>query len=211
MRAARGTVAGLITMAGLAAGALAGCAEAEGGGPRPLQFVEGRACEAVEFATVEAVLGVRFDTSAPATVEDTYSCVLTRVDAPLPDLTFTMSATTADEVIFTAVLTPSLATAVPELGRIAYQVSLPPGTAADGTPTGPTVEIGWLSAVPRLMLLRYTWPPNATDAEVAELTPRLIELARGIERAVTTGPTLTSPSATEPPSTSEPTSATDAA
>lgn len=189
MRAARGTVAVLIALAGV----LAGCAE--GDGQLPLEITQGRACQAVEFDTVEAVLGVRFDTSAPATVEDTHSCVLTRVDAPLPDLTFTMSATAADEVIFTAILTPSLATAVPELGRIAYQVTRPPGTAADGTPTGPAVEIGWLSAVPRLMLLRYTWPPDATDAEVAELAPRLIELARGIERAVTTAPTLTPPDA----------------
>jgi hypothetical protein len=188
VRAALRAVAVLIAVAGV----LAGCAE--GGVSEPFEIIQGRACQAVEFDTVEAALGVRFDTSAPALVEETYSCALTRADAPLPDLTFTMSGTTADEVIFTAVLTPSLATAVPELGRIAYQVTLPPGTAADGTPTGPALEIGWLSAVPRLMLLRYTWPPNATDAEVAALAPRLVELARGIERAVTTVPTLAPPS-----------------
>ncbi|MBX6750908.1 MAG: hypothetical protein IRY85_14755 [Micromonosporaceae bacterium] len=192
MRAALGTVAALIAVVG----ALAGCAEPDEAG-EPLEITQGRACQAVEFDTVESALGIRFDTSAPATVEQTYSCVLARADTPLPDLAFTMSATTADEVIFTAILTPSLATAVPELGRIAYQITLPPGTAADGTPTGPAVEVGWLSTVPRLMLLRYTWPPNATDAEVAELAPRLIELARGIERAVTTGPTLTPASPSE--------------
>lgn len=184
MRAALRAVAVLIAVVG----ALAGCAEPDGT-REPLEFTHGRACQAVELDTVEAVLGVRFDISAPATLEDTYSCALTQVDAPLPDLTFTVSATTADEVIFTAVLTPSLATAVPELGRVAYQVTLPPGTAADGTSTGPAVEIGWLSAVPRLMVLRYTWPPTATDAEVAELAPRLLELAQGIERAATTGAT----------------------
>jgi hypothetical protein len=193
VRAARRTVAVLVAVAGLlATGTLTGCAEPDGGA-RPLEITQGRACQAVEFDTVEAVLGIRFDTSAPAAVEETYSCVLTRSDAPLPDLTFTMSATTADELIFTAIVTPSLATSVPDLGRIAYQVTLPPGTAADGTPTGPALEIGWLSAAPRLMLMRYTWPPNATDADVAELAPRLVELAQGIERAVTTGPTIAPP------------------
>lgn len=193
MRAALKILAVLVAVAG----ALAGCAEESA--REPLEPIQGRACQAVDFDTVETVLGVRFDTSAPATVEQTYSCVLTQADAPLPDLTFTMSATTADEVIFTAVLTPSLAAVVPDLGRIAYQVTLAPGTAADGTPTGPALEIGWLSAVPRVMVLRYTWPVGAADADVAAFAPRLVELARTIEQAVLTGPTLSPPSASEAP------------
>jgi predicted small lipoprotein YifL len=162
--------------------ALAGCGQ--GTEREPLQLPEGRACQALEFDTVESVLGVRFDTTGSAQAEETYTCVLTRTDASLPDLTLSMASTTADELIFAATVTPSLSTPVTELGRIAYQVSLPPGSAADGTPTGPGLEIGWLSAAPRLMLLRYTWPVEATEAQVTELAPRLVDLARGIEQAV---------------------------
>lgn len=183
MRAVR-MLAALVGVAGL----LVGCAEDDN--RAPIEITEGRACQAIEFDPVEAALGVRFDTSASAHIEQTYTCVLTRTDAPLPDLMLAMSSSTADELIFTVTVTPSFATAVPELGRIAYQVSLAPGTALDGTPTGPALEIGWLSAAPRLMVLRYTWPAGAGDADVAALAPRLVELARGIERAVLTGPTL---------------------
>lgn len=182
MRASLGVLAVLLVAV------LAGCGDGTERGPFDLPA--GRACQAVEPDTVESLLGVRFDTSASAQVEQTYSCVLTSNDASLPDLTFVMSATTADEVIFTTTATPSLATPVAELGRIAYQVSVPPGTAADGTPTGPGLQIGWLSVAPRLMLLRYTWPVGATDADVAALAPGLLELAKGIEQAVLTGPTL---------------------
>jgi hypothetical protein len=93
-------------------------------------------------------------------------------------------------VIFTTTLTPSYATPVTELGRIAYQIGVPPGTGADGTPTGPGLEIGWLSAGPRLILLRYTWPPGTAEADVTALAPRLLDLARSVEQAAITGPTL---------------------
>jgi hypothetical protein len=167
---------------------LAGCGD--GGERGPIELGEGRACQAVELGVVESVLGVHFDTSAAAHVEQTDTCVLTLADASLPDLTFSMSATAADEVIFTATVTPSLATPVTELGRIAYQVPVAPGTGADGAPTGPGFEIGWLSAAPRLMLLRYTGPAGTADADVAALAPRLLDLARSIEQATLVGPTL---------------------
>jgi len=184
VRAALGMLAALI----VAVGSLAGCGDGEE--REPPEVTEGRACLAIPFDSVEAVLGVRFDTNGSAHLEQTYTCVLTRADAPLPDLMLAMSSSTADEVIFTVSVTPSMATPVPDLGRIAYQVTVPPGTASDSSPTGPGLEIGWLSAVPRLMLLRYTWPVGAADADVAALAPKLLELARGIEQAVLTGPTL---------------------
>lgn len=173
----------------LLAGSVAGCGDVEDE-REPIAMPEGRACQAVPPERVESMLGVRFEVSASAQIEDTYSCVLTLDEAPLPDLTFSMAATTADEVIFTTTVVPSFATPVTELGRIAYQVTVAPGTAADGSPTGPAVEIGWLSATPRLMLLRYTGAVGATDADVAALAPGLLDLARAIEQASLVGPTL---------------------
>lgn len=174
----------------LLAGGAAGCGE---GGDRrePLRLLEGRACQAVPPEQVETILGVRFDVTASARVDETYSCVLTPQDAPLPDLTFSMAATTADELIFTTTVTPSLATPVTELGRIAYQASIAPGTGPDGSPTGPALEIGWLSATPRLMLLRYTGAVGTPEADVTALAPALLELAHSIEQASLAGPPLT--------------------
>jgi hypothetical protein len=94
-----------------------------------------------------------------------------------------MSATEADELIFRATLTPSGATPVPDLGRIAYQVALPPTTAADGSASGARVEVGWLSVGRKLLFLRYTAGLGATDADV---TSKLISLAHHVEAAVAT-------------------------
>jgi hypothetical protein len=93
-------------------------------------------------------------------------------------------------VIFQVTAVPAGATGVADLGRTAYQVTLPAGTGADGTASGPALEIGWLSAAPRLMTLRYTWPAGASDADVAALSPKLLDLAHGIEHALLVGPTL---------------------
>ena len=55
---------------------------------------------------------------------------------------------------------------------------------------GPTVEIGWLSAAPQQMDLRYTFAPAATAADVTALTPKLLDLAHDIEHMLLVGPTL---------------------
>jgi hypothetical protein len=104
------------------------------------------------------VLGVRFDTAGGARHDETYTCVLGQEGHPFPDLTLAMSATDADELIFRATLTPSNATAVPDLGRIAYQVGLPATTTANGIASGPRTEIGWLSSERKVLWLRYTHP-----------------------------------------------------
>ena len=167
---------------------VAGCAEDQP--PDPITITDGRACLAVERDTVEATLGVRFDTSVPASVDQTSTCVLAQQGQAYPDLTVTMSQSDADVVIFQVTAVPAGATAVADLGRIAYQVTLPAGTAPDGTSSGPALELGWLSAAPRLMTLRYTWPAGATDADVTTLAPKLLDLAHGIEHALLVGPTL---------------------
>jgi hypothetical protein len=161
---------------------VAGCADAAERDPFPI----GRACQAIEFDTVEAALGVRFETSSAARVDQTWSCVLGLPDRSFPDLTVTLSETSANEVIIRASSWPSGATTVDGLGRIAYQLALPPSIGQDGAPSGPGLRIGWLSAAPQLMMLRFTWPADATAEQIAALTPALLDLARGIEQQIVT-------------------------
>ncbi len=151
-------------------------------------LIDGRACQAVEFDAVEAVLGVRFETATAARVQESSSCVLGIAGRSFPDLTVVISPSAADVVIFRASIWPSGATTVEGLGRSAYQLTLPPVTGQDGAPSGPGLRIGWLSAAPQLMMLRYTWAAEATPDEIAALTPRIVELAMAIEQAILAGP-----------------------
>ena len=161
----------------------AGCGN--DGPSRPPASQAGRACQAAEYDLVEAALGVRFDTADAARVDETYSCVLSQAGRSFPDLTVTLSASAADELIFQTTATPSGSTAVENLGRRAYQIALPP--AGDPVPSGPAVQVGWLSAAPQIMTLRYTWDVGATDQDVATLTPLLVDFARGVETRIVAG------------------------
>jgi hypothetical protein len=153
-------------------------------------FIDGRACQAVEFDTVETALGVRFDISTAAKVEESYSCVLGQEGRSFPDLTVVISPTSANEVIFRANLWPSGATTIDGLGRGAYQLALPPVAGRDGAPSGPGLRIGWLSAAPQLMMLRYTWAADATPEEIAALSAKVVEFAKSIEQRIVAGPVM---------------------
>jgi hypothetical protein len=61
---------------------------------------EGLACNYVEYEQVAETLGVRFDTAGGARKDDTHTCALTQSGREFPDLTFSIAATTANEVIF---------------------------------------------------------------------------------------------------------------
>jgi hypothetical protein len=167
---------------------LAGCSNATT--PNKISTDGGRACQAVELDNVAARLGVRFDTSAGANVDLTYTCVLAQLAGAYPDLTLSMSKSAANVVIFQVTAVPAGATSIKDLGRVAYQLTTPAGTDGDGTKTGPTVEIGWLSMAPQQMVLRYTFGAAATDADVTTLTPKLLDLAHDIEHMLLVGPTL---------------------
>jgi len=182
----RGVIAGLL---GLVLVTFTACGTGDDAGG-PIAATEGRACQVIEFDMVESVLGVRFDTAGGAKIDETYTCVLGQSGHPFPDLTLAMSNTAADELIFRASLTPSSSTAVPELGRAAYQVGLAAVSANGGTASGPGIEVGWLSASSRLLLLRYTHTPGVGDPEVAAFAPKLIALAKQIEQALVAAPTL---------------------
>lgn len=136
----------------------------------------GGACQLVDYEMIAGELGTQFDTAAASQKDDTYTCALTRAGKDFPDLTLAVTATDADQVVFTATVTPSGSTPVKGLGKIAYQVTL----AAKGK-AGPTLEIGWLSGNQRLMVLDYTFPANTAAADVTAFAPKFLTLAKKID------------------------------
>jgi hypothetical protein len=148
----------------------------------------GVACQLVEYDVVSSALGVRFDTADAAQVDGTYSCVLSQAGRSFPELVVAFSPSQASAVIFRSTVTPSGATAVQNLGRGAYQLALNPAAGADGAPGGPGVQVGWLSAAPQIMMLRYTWPAEATADDITGLTAKLLDFARAVEAEITSAP-----------------------
>jgi hypothetical protein len=171
----------MVALALLAVVAAAGCddeakADSEAGWPIG---AAGRACQLLEYAAVEAALGTAFDTAGGASSGSTFTCVLTRGGLEFPDLTLAVSPSSIDELVFTATVNPSNSVPVAELGRIAYSLQRAPVDAQ-----GPGVEVGWLSANGRLMMLRYTFAPDPPPEAVAALTPKLVAFAQQIDAAL---------------------------
>jgi hypothetical protein len=167
----RAALAVLLTAAAVA---LAGCDRAPAA-PLPAA-IAGGACRLINYDTVAAKLGTRFDTAGSARDGETYTCALTAGERAYPDLVFAVTASQADAVIFTATVTPSGATPVKDLGLAGYRIRR--GGSAGG---GPQCEVGWLSANSRLMLVRYTFPPRTPDDQADALLPRLVDLARTLD------------------------------
>jgi hypothetical protein len=182
--------AGSVAVAALAAGAMlaaSGCSgnanAGAGKGPaqaasptRPPAALAGGACQLLDYDIVESELGVRFALAAAAVNAATFTCVLQPAGADEPDLTLAVTATLADESVFRASVVPKGATVLSNVGKIGYQTGVP---AAAGV--GPGLEIGWLSANQRLMVLRYHAAEGTAAADVNALLPKLGELARKID------------------------------
>ena len=143
---------------------------------RPPAALAGGACQLLDYDVVEAELGVRFALAASATNAATFTCVLQPAGADEPDLTLAVTATVADESVFRTSVVPKGATVLSDVGKIGYQIGVP---AAAGV--GPGLEVGWLSANQRLMLLRYHSAEGSAAADVNALAPKLLELARKID------------------------------
>jgi hypothetical protein len=138
----------------------------------------GLVCGLIEYDVVAGELGVRFDTAGGAHVGDTYTCALTRTGQEFPDLTLALAATTADDLIFAVGVAPPGSTAVKGLGRAAYQLIV-----AAGGEHGPGIELGWLSAGQRLGVLRFTFATGADGDTVNAMVPKLLAMARRIDKA----------------------------
>jgi hypothetical protein len=167
----------------------AGCAASATGSPRtaaspsaspsraPAESAGG-ACQLMNYEQVSVALGVAFEVAAASSNGDSYTCVLQRVDADLPDLSLAVSPTLADPNVFKSTVAPKGAPVLNDLGKVGYSVDVP---AADGA--GPGVEVGWLSGNQRLMTLRYRGAAGTAPADASALTPKLVALAKKIDQA----------------------------
>jgi hypothetical protein len=178
-RLALALVAGLVLLSG-GCGKLRSIADPDSS-PSPLSFdwpaaARGPACALIDYGQVAKITGTTFDTAAGAHVDDTYTCAETATGHPLPELSLALSSTKADDLIFRISVVPSGATAVAGLGQVAYVLNVP----ATGS-NGPALEYGWLSAKPRLIVLRYTFPTGTAQPAVDAMAPKLLTLAKKVE------------------------------
>lgn len=143
----------------------------------PLPVVEvGGACELLTYEMIRDKIGVEFEVAAAAQKGGTLTCVVQRRGTEYPDLTLSVTGTTADQKFLGTALVPKGATTVAGLGSAAYSLPTPAAGAA-----GPGSEIGWLSANQRLLVLRFRQATTGTVEEAAALTPRLVELAKAVD------------------------------
>lgn len=140
----------------------------------------GGACALLDYAAVESAIGTRFEASAAATSAETGTCALTVRDSTYPDLVLAITPSEVDKFSFATAMAPLGSATVPKLGQAAYRIVVP---ARDDA--GPQVEIGWLSANRRLMVLRYTFPPEAAPADANGLVGKMIELATALDQRPT--------------------------
>lgn len=149
--------------------------------PEPTKWpagIAGGACQLLDYDVVTRIVGTTFDVSAAADQGDTNTCVLQQEGASFPDLTLAVSPTNADVAVFKSTVLPKNATPVSALGRTAYSRTVPASGGA-----GPGVEVGWLSGNGRLILLRYRCAPGTAAADLAALTPKIVDLGKDIDRS----------------------------
>ena len=148
------------------------------GTPEPrVAAVAGGACQLLDFTLIEESIGVKFEVSAAAQQDATYTCVVQRAGSSLPDLLLIVTPTTVDTPIFRNDLMPQGATLVTGLGKVGYHAV---GKAGSGR--GPIVEVSWLSANNRLMTLRYTTVAGTTPADATAFAAKLVTLAKKIDQ-----------------------------
>lgn len=170
----------------LALGALTGCsgsgkphsgaAEVPTREPQP-PAVAGGSCQLLDYDEIAKDLGLTFDVAAASQVEQTYTCVLEREGAPLPDLTFSIALVSKLDIpTFKSKIIPSGAAVIGDLGKIGYSRTVPAGNGA-----GPTIEIGWLAGNQRLIILKCRLAADAPAGDAPAMVPKLLVLARRID------------------------------
>jgi hypothetical protein len=155
----------------------------------------GRLCPLLDYDVVAQNLGVRFDTAAGGQKDETVTCAVTQSGHDYPFLTVAAAGTNADTLIFEAIVVPPGASGLLGVGLIAYQLNLPPVSGS-----GPGVEIGWLSKNHRLIVLRYVFPPNTSDSDVAAFVPKLVAFANVTDATLATAGFLNPPPTSAPAS-----------
>ncbi len=118
-----------------------------------------------------------FDVAASSQVDKTYTCVVEREGAPLPDLMLNVTLVESlDIATFRSKLVPSGATVLSDLGKIGYTRKI---AAAAGAGAG--VEIAWLAGNQRLIMLRCRLTPDASAADADALPAKLLALAHRVD------------------------------
>ncbi|GIF52884.1 hypothetical protein DFJ67_4020 [Asanoa ferruginea] len=136
----------------------------------------GGACVFFDYETIKKTIGAEFDVAAASQSGQTTTCVVQAEQADLPDLTLTISKTSADADVFKSDVVPDKgATAIKGLGLAAYQA--PVAAAKDA---GAGLEICWLTKDKRLMSLRFTGALDA-PAPPKALAGKLVTLAKEVE------------------------------
>lgn len=158
---------------------LSGCSAADAEQPDPptrdrSPAIAGGACQLLDYDQLERVLGITFTLAASSSLETSNSCVLRSEQDNLPELSLTVSPTTADVAVFKAAVQPSGATAVTGLGKIGFQAA----RNADASRAA-SVEVGWLAGNARLLMLKLSLPAGTNPTD---LTPKVVELAKEVDR-----------------------------
>jgi hypothetical protein len=165
--------------------ALAGCElNPAATGPEPTPFLlsvepaakAGGACRILDFAVIKQATGVQFTVAVATKHRSTETCVLQAGAESRPDLTLSVTPTTADPAVFAETMTPAGAADLTGLGKAAYRLITP----AKGD-SGASVELGWLSADRRLMSLRYTFAAGQDRPAANAIAPKLLALAKKVE------------------------------
>ncbi|GAA0923716.1 hypothetical protein GCM10009557_92230 [Virgisporangium ochraceum] len=153
------------------------------GTDRPAASAAGGACQILDFDAVAQFVGVTFEVAAAAQKDTTATCVLQRGGGSgYPDLTLTVTPTTAPASAFKTTAAPPGAGEVAALGQAAYQL-VRPAAGTDPAGPGPAVEIGWLSKKGQLMVVRYRLPADKPQTDAEALAPQVVELAKYLEPA----------------------------
>jgi hypothetical protein len=161
---------------------LAGCGSPPRPAPVPTREPQpagaaGGSCQLLDYEEITQDIGLSFDIAAASQVGQTYTCVVEREGAPLPDLTLSITLVqNLDIPTFKSKLVPSGATMLGDLGKVGYTRNIPAATGA-----GPAVEISWLAGNQRLITLRCRLAGDA-PAEVSGALPgKLLTLAHRID------------------------------
>lgn len=178
---------GRVWLAGAGLLALSGCngqAAEPASAPEPPPIVlpvepaaaAGGACRLLDFAVIAQTTGARFTVAVATTHGKTQTCVLQAGADSRPDLSLSMTPTTADAEVFAEAMVPKGAQRVKALGKAAYRITTPTGPGH-----GAGVEVGWLSRDRRLIYLRYTFAAGQNGPAAEALAPKLIALAKKID------------------------------
>jgi hypothetical protein len=179
--AALASVLSVLAAAGCSdAGRTTGAADRAAASRRPAPLAPaaeaGGVCELLEYGRVKATLGVEFAVAASAQRGETRTCVIQPRDVNFPDLALSITATAVADKAFTTGMLPASGSKVEGLGKAAYSIPIPAAGLA-----GPGIELAWLSATKRLMVIRYRLATPLTPQDAAASLPNLVALATTID------------------------------